>query len=379
MPGWCEERGRKMSVYQKRQSRLAGVLRTEGLRQFLVTSPVHVTYLTGFQGGDSYLWIEDDRRLLISDPRYQQQIEEECPGLELHIRSPKTPLLEAAAEVVGKGSRREVGIESQWLTVASWQRLGEALPARTLVATQGLVEGLREVKDSTELEAIEASIHLAEHAFLSMLHRLTPETTERQIAHGLEHTIRELGGQGCAFSTIVGVGARAALPHGIPGKTPLSSSPFVLIDWGAIATGYCSDLTRLVVTGKPTKTWEKAYAAVLEAHRAAASSLRPGAPLEGIDQKARKVLEKHGLEKRFTHGLGHGFGLQIHESPRIGSGQKGLLQEGMVVTIEPGVYFPQWGGIRIEDDYLITREGARRLTTLPQDWEALQIDWPSFR
>jgi Xaa-Pro aminopeptidase len=153
----------------------------------------------------------------------------------------------------------------------------------------------------------------------------------------------------------------------------------VLIDWGAIATGYCSDLTRLVVTGKPTKIWEKAYAAVLEAHQTAAASLRPGAVLETIDQKARKVLEKHGMEKRFTHGLGHGFGLQIHESPRIGSGQKGLLQEGMVVTIEPGVYFPQWGGIRIEDDYLITREGARRLTTLPQDWEALQIDWPSFR
>jgi Xaa-Pro aminopeptidase len=368
-----------MSVYHKRQSKLAGVLRTKGLRQFLVTSPVHVTYLTGFQGGDSYLWIEDDRRLLISDPRYQQQIEEECPGLELHIRSPKTPLLEAAAEVVGKGSRREVGIESQWLTVASWQRLDETLPDRTLVATQGVIEGLREVKDGTELEAIEASIQLAERAFLSMLHRLTPETTERQIAHGLEHTIRELGGQGCAFPTIVGVGPRAALPHGIPGKSPLSTGPFVLIDWGAIATGYCSDLTRLVVTGKPTKIWEKAYAAVLEAHQTAAASLRPGAVLETIDQKARKVLEKHGMEKRFTHGLGHGFGLQIHESPRIGSGQKGLLQEGMVVTIEPGVYFPQWGGIRIEDDYLITREGARRLTTLPQDWEALQIDWPSFR
>ncbi|MFY7969267.1 MAG: M24 family metallopeptidase, partial [Pirellulaceae bacterium] len=133
-----------------------------------------------------------------------------------------------------------------------------------------------------------------------------------------------LGGQGCAFSTIVGVGARAALPHGIPGKTPLSSSPFVLIDWGAIATGYCSDLTRLVVTGKPTKTWEKAYAAVLEAHRAAASSLRPGAPLDGIDQKARKVLEKHGLEKRFTHGLGHGFGVGIgHRQGQKGSGRAG--------------------------------------------------------
>ena len=225
-----------------------------------------------------------------------------------------------------------------------------------------MVESLREVKDREEVAQIRAAIDLAERAFAVVRAGLRPDHTEKEIAHGLEHQIRLFGGTGCSFTPIVGVGPRGALPHARLSNHRVEESDFVLIDWGARGELYVSDLTRVLVTGRISPKLERVYGVVLKAQEAAIAAIRPGAVLKDIDATARKVIEDAGLGRYFTHGLGHGIGLEIHEGPRFAPNQERELKAGMVVTVEPGVYLPQWGGIRIEDDILVTRTGCEVLS-----------------
>jgi Xaa-Pro aminopeptidase len=353
--------------YEKRRSQVRKLIRDAGGEALLVTSVHNVTYLTGFTGDDSFLLISRDKCVLISDPRYEQQISEECPGLETFIRKPSASTLMAVADVSDKCKLRSMLVEGDTITLGQYESLRACLASVQFGTSRGLVESLREIKDAWEISRIERAIAMAERAFVSVKNGLTLETTERQIADDLDRAIRLLGGKGAAFSTIVGVGPRAALPHGVPQEYRLKEHPFVLIDWGAKEGLYLSDLTRVLVTSRIPAKFERIYDAVLQAHEAAVAMLRPGVLMAEVDNAARKVLDDCGLGKRFTHGLGHGFGLQIHEATRLAKGQNRPLQENMVLTIEPGVYLPGWGGVRIEDDYLITAEGHRRLTTLPRD------------
>ena len=360
--------------YSKRRDRLLRGLRSQGAKNLLITSPYNVSYLTGFTGEDSFLWITPKEVVLLSDARYEEQIQSEVKDVELLIRAPSTTIIDAAANALAVRDHAEIWVEAASTSVAQWERLGSRLPNKALASCSGAVERLREIKDAYELNAIQDSIRIAERAFKATTELLEPEMSEKQIADELEFAMRRLGAESAAFKIIVGVGERSALPHGRPSNKPLRDSSFVLIDWGAKKNGYLSDLTRIVLTdkppaNKPSAKLEKMYRAVLQAQMDAIAAIKPGVLMSQIDAVARKALEKAGLEKRFTHGLGHSFGLEIHESVRLGKGQERPLEAGMVVTVEPGVYIPGFGGVRIEDDVLVTDSGNQVLTSLAKQWD----------
>ena len=360
--------------YSKRRDRLLRGLRSQGAKNLLITSPYNVSYLTGFTGEDSFLWITPKEVVLLSDARYEEQIQSEVKDVELLIRAPSTTIIDAAANALAVRDQAEIWVEAASTSVAQWERLGSQLPNKALASCSGAVERLREIKDAYELNAIQDSIRIAERAFKATTELLEPEMSEKQIADELEFAMRRLGAESAAFKIIVGVGERSAVPHGRPSNKPLRDSSFVLIDWGAKKNGYLSDLTRIVLTdkppaNKPSAKLEKMYRAVLQAQMDAIAAIKPGVLMSQIDAVARKALEKAGLEKRFTHGLGHSFGLEIHESVRLGKGQERPLEAGMVVTVEPGVYIPGFGGVRIEDDVLVTDSGNQVLTSLAKQWD----------
>ena len=223
------------------------------------------------------------------------------------------------------------------------------------------------VKDREEVAEIRRAIDQAERAFTVLRASLRPEQTEKEVADNLEHQMRLFGAKRASFESIVAVGPRAALPHARPTSQRIGASDFVLVDWGADSL-YKSDLTRVLVTGKIPPKLERIYGVVLKAQLRGIEAIRPGISCEEVDSAARKVIEDAGFGRNYGHGLGHGIGLDIHEGPRLGQGQKNILQPGMVVTVEPGIYLPGWGGVRIEDDVLVTKTGHEVLTSLPKQW-----------
>ncbi len=360
--------------HSQRRNRLRALVRKAGARYALVADVCNVTYLTGFTGDSSYLLLGPDDDLLISDSRYEIQLDEECPGLDREIRTSRINPADFTVQVLKKARPGTLALEAHKLTKAAWDQLVEALPSTSVVATTGLVEELRAIKDESEIETIRQSIRISERAFEVIRAQLTPDQTELQIAHNLEHQIRQFGGSGCSFEPIVGVGSRGALPHGQPSSMRIGEAPFVLIDWGARYKSYASDLTRILVTGKIPAKLRRLYEVVLSAQRAAIARIRDGAEEVAVDRAARDVIHAARLGKRFGHGLGHGFGLQIHESPLVSPSATGMLRSGMVITIEPGVYLPGWGGIRIEDDVLVTASGCEVLSTLPRELDDCVCD-----
>jgi Xaa-Pro aminopeptidase len=236
-----------------------------------------------------------------------------------------------------------------------------------LVPTSGWVEELRIIKDKEEIDRTRRACEQARRAFEVVRAKLTPEMTELQIAAELEYQARQFGAKGLSFEPIVAVGPRAALPHARPTSRRIGESDFTLIDWGANEGLYMSDLTRMVPTAKISPKLRKLYGVVLKSQLAGIEAIRPGVTCEEVDRAARSVIEKAGYGKQFGHGLGHGVGVEIHEAPRLAQGQTRELKPGMIITVEPGIYFPGWGGIRIEDDILVTRTGHEVLTSVPKD------------
>lgn len=358
--------------YQQRRNKLRKSLSGRSGTALLITNENNVRYLTGFTGDDSYLVVDSLQDTLLSDPRYEVQIGEECPGLATHLRLPSELLLDVTGKWLKARDYDSVAIESHSMTVDAYRQLEQS--GLTLQSTAGEVERLREIKDRGEIELLRQAVRIAESVFSSIRAQLTSKMTETDVANELERQIRCLGGSGCSFDPIVAVGPRAALPHARPGNSRIGDSPLVLIDWGATFQGYRSDLTRVLLTSKIPAKIVKAYEAVLAAQQAAIAAMKPGVMVSEIDAIARSVIADANMAKRFNHGLGHGIGLDIHESPRLGSSYDQRLAAGMVVTVEPGVYFPGQGGIRIEDDVLITPSGCERLSCLPRDRQANTID-----
>lgn len=355
-----------MSRFAQRRTRLRRLLKDEGLTAMLVTNFTNVTYLTGFTGDDSYLLVSGKDDILISDPRYTTQLEEECPGLKLEIRTPATSMLDSVAGVLKKTKVTKLGIEGDSLTVGTHAKLREKAPAVELVATAGLVEQLREIKDKQEIADIRLAVQYAEKGFQILRATLRPERTEKEVADDLEHQLRLLGASGTSFPPIIAVGPRAALPHARPTAQRIGESPLLLVDWGATAKGYKSDLTRIVATDKISPKLQRVYEVVLTAQQRAIEAIRPGKAASAVDAVARKIIADAGFGKQFGHGLGHGLGLDIHEAPRLSAVNNRPLQAGMVVTVEPGVYLPGLGGVRIEDDVLVTKDGYEVLTSVPK-------------
>ena len=357
-----------MALPAQRRESLRRLLHEKQLAALLVTDERNVTYLTGFTGDSSYLLVAQGRDLLISDKRYTQQLDEECPGLDLAIRGPGGKVTDFAAEVVAELGLPSLAIEGDIVTVNFLEKLKESLKGTALASTSGLVESLREIKDPGEIDEIRRAIEIAENAFLDLRDKLRTGRNEKEVADELEYLIRQRGGTCGAFPSIVGVGPRAALPHGRPIRSSkIGDADFVLIDWGARGKLYHSDLTRVLVTGKLSPQLEQVYGVVLKAQQAAIAQIRPGAVMKEVDAVARSVIDDAGFGEAFGHSLGHGIGLAVHELPRLAPDQDRKLAAGMVVTVEPGIYLQGWGGVRIEDDVLVTSDGYEILTSLPKE------------
>ncbi len=377
-----------MEMVATRRERILNALASEGIDALLVTNPINVTYLTGFTGDSSYLILSPKRTLLVSDGRFTEQLAEECPGLEIHIRPPVQNVTFATASLLRSLDLQAIGFESNHLTVGEWDAFREQLPAISWKGEKDRVEKLRAIKDAIEIEEIRAAIAIAERAFGALRALLSVSSTEKELCDALDGYVRRLGGQGVSFPSIVAVGPRSALPHAPPTAKSVGESPLLLVDWGASGRLYKSDLTRILVTRRYSAfartqfsqasvadaRLETVYRVVLQAQAEAIRSIRPGALGQEIDAAARKVIAEAGFGEYFTHGLGHGLGLQVHEAPALRPGSNTALAAGMIVTVEPGIYIPGWGGVRIEDDVLVTEDGCQVLSSLPRDWASALCD-----
>lgn len=352
-------------------------IREAGLDALLVTHGPNVSYLSGFTGDSSALIVGLDRILMVSDFRFDTQLRDECPGLERHIRPSSRTLTQELGSVIGALGVRRVGFEAAALTVAEQLALKDGVGSVALEGTTGVVEVIRVVKDEGEVAEIRRAVEVAERAFLEWKGGLGRRSTEKEAADALEFALRRCGAVGSAFPPIVAAGPRSALPHARPEPgIEVGSGEFLLVDWGACLgpLPYRSDLTRVVATGKVSPSFEERYGIVLEAQRRAIAAVRPGVRGAEVDAEARAFIAEAGYGRFFDHGLGHGIGLEVHEAPRVRIGSEDELRPGMILTIEPGIYVPDWGGIRIEDDVLVTPDGHEVLSTLPRDLDAVRRD-----
>lgn len=353
---------------------LRRMLSSEPVDAILVSSPLNVRYLTGFTGESCVLIVSRIRVIAVSDFRYEEQLREECTGLELFIRPVGQKLWEAVAEVVEKLGISNLGFEASAMLVSEQLRLRELLPTTGSVGLTDLVEKLRAIKDEDEIILIREAIRAAERAFRMLRDGLDPGDTEIRMADLLDTYLKRCGSSKPAFDTIVAAGARSALPHATPSADRrVGDAGFLLVDWGATVSGYRSDLTRMIVTGNVGEDFQQVYRVVLEAQARAIAAFRPGVSAKAVDADVRSFIERAGFGGKFGHGLGHGIGLAIHESPSIRPDSEDILEPGMVITVEPGIYLPDWGGIRIEDDVLITSEGCEVLTNLPKSLDSLTL------
>ncbi len=377
-----------MNYPHQRRSSLSQKLKTQGLDGFLITAPVNVTYLTGFTGDASFYAALPKNNTLISDTRFEEQIKEECADLDAAIRGHSKTTLEAAAEVLTKAGVKSVGVEGNRITLGELEALKQLAPKITFVPVDGVVEAQRAVKDPGEVEKIREAVRAAERGFRMFAATLRETDTEKDLVDAIEGYVRRAGARGTSFPPIVAVGERGALPHAPPTSRQLGEGSKLLVDWGADML-YKSDITRTLKSPFGTSPsrrnkmervgfdFDELYAVVLAAQDAAIATIRPGVKAKDVDAAARKVIAnykfkggKHPdikLGDYFTHGLGHGIGLEIHEAPKIRANSEDVLEAGMVVTIEPGIYLPGWGGIRIEDDILVTHDSCKLLTSLSRE------------
>jgi Xaa-Pro aminopeptidase len=284
-------------------------------------------------------------------------------------------LIEAVAQVVGNLGYRRLTFETGAILVSDFEELRRTVSRVDWIGRDGWVEELRQIKDDLEIAELCEAIRIAERAFLMFRAGLREEDTEKAAADALEGYLRHCGATSASFPPIVAAGRRSALPHASPTSTSrLGDGEFVLVDWGATATQYRSDLTRVIVTGKVSSKFEKIYRTVLAAQERGIAAIRPGVRGSDVDAEARSVIEEAGFGAFFNHGLGHGIGMEIHEAPRLRKGSDAVLQPGMVVTVEPGIYLPDWGGIRIEDDVLVTEDGREVLTHVAKSFDSVRLE-----
>jgi Xaa-Pro aminopeptidase len=335
-----------------------------GMGGLLVTHLPDVRYLSGFTGSSAALALVGGRAALFTDGRYRTQAKAEAKGLRIVVQQKAAAGL--AVEWLVKAGAARCGFDAVQTSVAGLAHMRKAVPAKQrrgfFGATEGLVARLREVKDSDEIECVRRAADLGCRLFDELLPQLRPGRSEAEAAAELEYSARIAGAEGMSFETIVASGERSALPHGKASGAKLPRRGFCTLDFGVVLDGYCSDMTRTVHLGRASQREQDVYHSVLEAQVAAVGAVAPGIRCGDVDEAARSVLRRAGLGKWFSHSTGHGVGLEIHEGPRLASKQTQVLEVGMVVTVEPGVYIPGEFGVRIEDMVLVTKNGGEVLT-----------------
>jgi Xaa-Pro aminopeptidase len=350
-----------------RLKRLRHALDTAGAGALLETHLPNIYYLCGFSGDSGALLVDPASATLFTDGRFAIQSKEETRGIRVHIH--KGSLLDAVGDHLRARKRQRVAVSPSHLTLVGWKALRKAAGGNLKwVAIDGLVESLRAVKDASEIDRIRDAARLGSQVMEEAIRLIRPGVTELDIAAEIGYRMRRKGASGESFEAIVAAGPRSALPHARPTGRRIGKNELVVLDLGAILRRYCSDLTRTVHVGKASTRVRQWYQAVLDAQAAARDALKSGVTCGAIDTAARSVLQHKGLGRYFVHSTGHGIGLEIHEDPRIARDQKKLLETGNVVTLEPGVYVEGVGGIRIEDDALVTPRGAEILTTTPREF-----------
>ncbi|MDI6893411.1 MAG: Xaa-Pro peptidase family protein [Bacillota bacterium] len=332
------------------------------IEYFLVTGNANRRYLSGFTGSSGVLLVSPERCWLVTDFRYYEQARQQAPDWELYPQKGK--LSEALGELFREQGICRLGFEKDHTSYTQYETLAGLGPE--LVGQSGLVEKLRMTKDEGEIGAIRRAAALADDAFAHILSVIRPGVREEEVALELEYHMRRAGAAGPAFDIIVASGPRSALPHGRASSRRIEAGGFVTMDLGCAVDGYCSDLTRTVVVGRADEEQRKVYEVVARAQKAGLAALRAGRRGSEVDAEARRVIAEAGHADHFGHGLGHGVGLEVHEAPRLSPQAAGpdepVLEPGMVVTVEPGVYIPDWGGVRIEDLVVVREEGCEILS-----------------
>jgi Xaa-Pro aminopeptidase len=359
------------SKHSERRKQAAKAAAKAGAVALVVTHGPDVRYLTGFTGSNGAVAIAGGRAALFTDGRYTTQAKEEAPGLRVNID--KGSVAVRAVEWLAGLGVSTCSFDAGQTTVAEFDVLKKAVPGKVrrsfFVATDGLVERIREVKDVDEIKLMKKAAALGCQLFEGVLEYMVAGATEIEVAAQLELLARRGGAESMSFETIVASGERSALPHGRATRAKLPKRGFVTLDFGVVLDGYCSDMTRTVHMGSASQEEWDVYHSVLEAQKAAVAAVRPGVMCGDVDEAARSVLRTAGLEKAFSHSTGHGVGLEIHEGPRVATKQEQVLEPGMVITIEPGAYLPGQFGVRIEDMVLVTPKGSEVLTAAsPKAW-----------
>jgi len=339
-------------------------LRRRSIPAYLITSRMDQIYLTGFDGEDGAAVITSRGIHIITDGRFEEAFRLQSPWAQRHMR--RNSLAEAVAKVCRKLRLSELHFQPDDVTVSALAALRRACRPTRLRGAPPIVNHMRKIKDRSELKKLRHAISIAEAAFEEARSQIKVGMTEIEIAALIEFEMKKRGALGPSFPTIVAEGKNAALPHAEPGKRVVHKGSPILIDWGAINDYYCSDLTRVLFVGRIPPRLEEVYRIVLEAQQKAIESIAPGKRVCDIDEIARTYIVQKGYGAQFNHGLGHGIGLDIHEDPRVKYGFTDRLEAGMVITIEPGIYLPGIGGVRIEDDVLVTARGHEVLTHLPK-------------
>ncbi len=342
-----------------------------GLDALLVTNPRDIRYLTGFSGDSSYALITPTLFCIISDFRFQEELAALKGLASVYIR--KGEIIDAVREIVAPMSLKAIGFQSEYISFSTANQIAKKIGVRRLNPTTGVLARLRQIKSADELTLIRKAVRVQEQGLLATLEQIDAGMTELEIAAILEYEMKAMGSMNPAFDSIVAAGANGSLPHAVPGKAKLKRNSTLLIDWGATIDGYRSDMTRTFALGKWPALMGDVYEVVLEAHHAGIAACGPGVVCGEVDRAARAIIEKAGYGPAFGHSLGHGIGLDVHEAPSLRAKSETVLEPGMVVTIEPGIYLPGVGGVRIEDDIVITERGARSMCSLPKDirWATL--------
>lgn len=344
------------------------MLRIEAIREkmkaasadaFMVSKPQNWRFISGFTGDSGVLLITGEQMIIFTDSRYIEQARQEALDFEVIKTVVEKDVVKDTVAELKIGT---IAFEKHDITYAGWEKLKERFSGQELLGVSGWVEELRAVKTSEEIENIRQAQEMADKAFAQLLPYVKAGTREIDLALELEFTIRKMGSQGVAFPFIVVSGERSSLPHGVPTDRKLEPGDFVTFDFGARCNGYCSDMTRTAAVGPVTDKHREIYDTVLKAQLAALDVIRPGIVAKEVDLAGRRVIEEAGYGDYFGHGIGHGVGLNVHERPSVGKTSETVLQPGMVITVEPGIYIPGFGGVRIEDLVLVTEGGKSNLT-----------------
>lgn len=347
-----------------RRKKLGQFFDRYALDALLITNILNTRYLSGFTGSEAGLLLTRDAAWLLCDSRYTTQAESEVSDTEIRQFSDK---LESLVELVQELDLNRIGFESSYITVASFNELARSFQGRELVPIGKELDQIRSGKDAAEIELLAEVAQLASAALMAILPWIRPGVSEETVARELEFEMRRQGADGRSFDFIVASGTRGSMPHGRASNKPLAAGEMVTIDFGASRNGYYSDETVTFAVGSPCSRSREIHSVVKEAHDLAIASVRPGIACRDLDAIARDCITRHGYGEFFGHGLGHGIGLEIHEQPVLSPRSNATVEEGMVFTIEPGIYIPGFGGVRLEDTVAVTPDGCRILTGAPKE------------